>query len=240
MLKVSLHHASPDEVSPKNVLGRLDIGYAKLDALAEYKTVMVKAGVGELSAVRIHEYPRWSASIWDLVARAICWSLYGVEELLPLGEVRKGAFVSDLTAIVQHWPDGREVGRATIGTAHVKMRKTRCNYTAIFEDDLTGRHESGVFRYAFAPLDHWDLLARAYALTFNGCQELPPRPPICAPISVETDDGPYVPIDALREPARTGFLRWVAKQRIKPVSLAIIDGPCVPEEQYARFLCKAV
>lgn len=75
MLKISLHHARPGHENARNVLGRLDIGYAKLDALADYKLVMTVAGVGEMPPARITDYPRWSASVWDLVARAICMCL---------------------------------------------------------------------------------------------------------------------------------------------------------------------
>lgn len=53
MLKVTLHYATPARVSAQNLLGRLDIGYAKLDAYADYKAVMFTAGVGEQPPVQL-------------------------------------------------------------------------------------------------------------------------------------------------------------------------------------------
>jgi transposase-like protein len=227
VLKVTLHHAALRDVSPRNVIGRLDIGYARLDSMADYKTAMTIAGIGESATARIENYPRWSASIWDLVARAICCSLTGGKEVLSGVEYqRTGAFIDHLTAVIQHWPDGFAVGRATIGTATVTMRKAaRCCYTAIFEDDLTGRHASDLFRHAPKVLTPWDLLARAYAQTVTGADQMPERPSLYAPIAFESSDGPVVPVNTLREPAHSGLLRWIRKKGISTMLTEVVAGP---------------
>jgi len=41
MLKVTLHNSKPGRTSPHNLLGKLDIGYATLSSMAEYKAVML-------------------------------------------------------------------------------------------------------------------------------------------------------------------------------------------------------
>jgi hypothetical protein len=143
MLKVSLHFATPGMVSARNVLGRVDIGYARLDATADYKAVLQTSGLGEAAPVSLKDYPRWSASVWDLVARVVCLSVYRREAVWPaeLPLESKGAFLENLTAVVEHWPDGFETRRATVATAHLTMRRRRCHYKATFEDDLTGKRE---------------------------------------------------------------------------------------------------
>ena len=37
MLKVTLHNSKPGRTSPNNLLGKLDIGYAMLSSIGEYK-----------------------------------------------------------------------------------------------------------------------------------------------------------------------------------------------------------
>ena len=88
MLKVTLHNSTPSRASDRNVLGRLDIGYAKLDARADYKAVMFIAGVGEQRPVQLLDYPRWSASVWDLVTRVLalrveCGAIAALARLHP-------------------------------------------------------------------------------------------------------------------------------------------------------------
>ena len=100
MLKVTLHHATPARVSAQNILGRLDSGYARLDATADYKAVMQTSGLGEQSPITLSDYPRWSASIWDLVARIVCLGINRREAIWPteIPQQRRCAFIDDMTA----------------------------------------------------------------------------------------------------------------------------------------------
>lgn len=242
MLKVTLHYATPARVSAQNLLGRLDIGYAKLDAYADYKAVMFTAGVGEQPPVQLLGYPRWSASVWDLVARVACISLNG-SETFPRGDLsrgRKGAFIEDMTAVIEHWPDGLGIRRSTIGTAHIQMRRRRCQYKAVFEDDILGKRESSVFGHAPEGLSPWDLLARAYTWTAHERFELPARPPLYTPIPVQQGLGSYVPLDTVAEPAFTGIRRWLAKRGLSTTTVDLIGGPCVTEACFVDFLRIAV
>src|SRR5687768_10383817 len=99
MLKVFLHNAAPGGTTQFNSLGRLDIAYERLDIVADYKACLTVAGRGDLPLVFVKEYPRWTASIWDLVTRAICMSLYGDERLPEIAHSRRGAFAEMLTAV---------------------------------------------------------------------------------------------------------------------------------------------
>jgi hypothetical protein len=245
MLKVTLHAATPRSASARNLLGRLDIGYATLDASADYKAVMLSVGVGEHAPVALKGYPRWSASIWDLVSRVACLSLSHREEVWPaeMPNTRTGAFIENLTALVEHWPDGSDTRRSSVGTAHLAMTSTRCNYRATFTDDILGSETSDVFRHTPKALMPWDLLVRAYAFTSTGSFKLPPRPTLYTPIPLDQAGKSFVCLDTVAEPARTGCYRWLAKRGMKESELPAVDGvtsPCITEEQFVEFLRKAV
>jgi hypothetical protein len=242
MLKVTLHAAKPRDANAQNLLGRLDIGYAKLDAIADYKGVMLTMGLGEQAPVKLTGYPRWSATLWDLVARMACLSTNRKEAVWPaeMPVERTGAFVRDLTALVEHWPDGLDTRRATVGTAHIAMTSRRCNYRALFTDDILGETTSEVFRHTPKALNHWDLLSRAYAKASTDTFALPPRPTLYVPIPFEHDSASYVSLETVSEPARSGCFRWLNKRRIDTVTVPVVDGPCVTEALFVEFLRKAV
>lgn len=76
MLRISVHAGLPSGASRYNRSDWLDIGYERLDADAEYKIVLFQAGIGACEPILLTGYPRWSASLWDLIARAIaCGSI---------------------------------------------------------------------------------------------------------------------------------------------------------------------
>lgn len=242
MLKVSLHFATPATVSPENVIGRLDIGYAKLDAHADYKAVMFTAGLGEHPPIQIYDYPRWSGSVWDLVARAICKSLNDREVLRPMAmPARRCAFIDDMTAMIEHWPDGVDTKRATIGIAHIKMCRRRGNYIAMFNTDVEGDvQETSVFTYKPKILKPWDLLSRAYAWSVDESFELPLRPDLYVPIPIQDCGMSLVNLSTVSEPAYSGILKWLHKKNIKTITSEFVAGPCVTEQNFVTFLRTAV
>jgi hypothetical protein len=75
MLRVSIHAGPLREISRFNRVDWVDIGYDQLGVLANYKVVLFNVGEGVSSPVRLSSYPRWSASLWDLTARAIALGL---------------------------------------------------------------------------------------------------------------------------------------------------------------------
>lgn len=240
MLKVFLHNGTPDRASPFNQLGRLDIGYETLDIHADYKAVLRVAGVGEFPPVQLNGYPRWTASVWDLVMRTLAMCIHREEAFPALDFTRRGAFAQNLTAIVQHWPDGLEQGRSTVGTAHIRMTRRRCRYVATFEDDILGEQTSMEFAHTPDVLMPWDLLARSYAWTSHGRASMPPRPELYMPLPYEQDGQVVVSVDTVREPARTGLYRWMLSKGVSPFLVPNISGTSITEADYVSFLRKAV
>ncbi len=243
MLKVSLHFATPATVSPENILGRLDIGYDRLDAMADYKAVLSITGEGENAPIQIKDYPRWSASVWDLVARAICKSIHHGEHITPVDTkaVRQFAFIDNMTALIEHWPDGLDTRRSTIGTAHIQMLSRRGNYRATLGTDVAGDlRTSTIFAHRPRRLEPWDLLARAYAWTFNEGADLPPRPRLYVPIPIRDGPQSLVSLDTVSEPSYSGIMKWLTKRNFETVRSDVVDGPCVLESQFVQFLKTAV
>lgn len=241
MIRVTLHHSPPSRISANNVLGRLDIGYAKLDALADYKAVMVAAGIGELPPIHLSRYPRWSASVWDLIVRVACVATGHAETLPPFEDSggRGGAFMENLTAQAERWPDGVRTEKSLLGIAHVRMRSRRREYTASFEDDILPVFESTVFTHTPKMLDGWGLMVRAFAWAASERFELPPRPKLYVPIPMTHGDESVVALDTLQEPARTGIRRWLSRSGIPTVASDLVSGPCVTESQFVEFLRSA-
>lgn len=242
MLKVTLHHATPARVSAQNILGRLDIGYARLDATADYKAVMQTSGLGEQSPITLTDYPRWSASIWDLVARIVCLGINRCEAIWPaeIPHQRRCAFIDDMTALVEHWLDGVHTRRASVGSAHLAMLRRKGRYEATFTDDILGSRTSEVFAHTPEALNAWDLLVRAYAWMMTETFVLPPRPQLYVPIPVPHAGDSYVGLDTVKEPARSGIRRWLSRRGIPPVSVDLLGGECVTEKNFVEFLRRAV
>lgn len=241
MLKVFLHSSAFRQLSSSNLIGRLDIAYEELAVYADYKVAMVQAGVGERPIAFIRDYPRWSASVWDLVARAICVCLHDVEQLPSLPRLRSGPFMQYLTAGIEHWPDGFSSGRSTIGVAQITMCRKRRQYNMKFEDDIMGVTEGRSMVYTpRGELNAWDLLARAYSWARHGSQELPPRPSLAMPPKLEVDGETWVPIEHVAEPALTGLRRWMDKECIPLVPLTDHKGHFVRGDHFSKFLNRAV
>ena len=242
MLQVTLHFATEQTANFHNRIGWLDIGYEKLAEFADYKAKLFVTGIGELPTIHVQRYPRWSASVWDLVLRVIVQGLYASEEFkLDVPVKRKGAFIDQLFATIEHVADGVDGRRSHVGTASLVMRRTRCNYVATVEDDFCGSKESEVFRHTPDRLMHWDLFARGIAMALTGRQEMPSRPPLSLPATfVDTDEKKYVPLSRLSEPARSAFPRWLAKKGVEPTMHPSSLRGLVPEGLYVEFLRTAI
>ncbi len=84
MLKVTVELWPSGREAGKRVIATADIGRIKDGALADYEVALEErllGCVGDIAFVR--NYPRWSASVWDLIARAIGSALTGGKEQLP-------------------------------------------------------------------------------------------------------------------------------------------------------------
>lgn len=84
MLRVTVELLPGGFDSAKRVIATADIARMRDGATADYEVRLredLLAGVGERATVA--NYPRWSASVWDLVARCIATSLNDGREELP-------------------------------------------------------------------------------------------------------------------------------------------------------------
>jgi orotate phosphoribosyltransferase len=177
MLKVSLHAGPLSGISQFNQLGRLDIGYETLAPKATYKAVLFARGEGALPLVRLEGYPRWSGSIWDLVARAIALSLTKREELLPMAEpAERPAYAEAMCAVIDHVPRGVERYRARLGTVILLKAGRKGCYRASLQEDCFEDRPEVFFMHRPKRLVHWDLLARAVNWSLANQEHLPERP----------------------------------------------------------------
>jgi len=80
MLKITVS-LIPGGQGTERQLGELHISNVRGGALADYKCVLSGDDLPEPVLVHLGRYPRWSSSVWDLVARAIAKSLSGQERL---------------------------------------------------------------------------------------------------------------------------------------------------------------
>lgn len=67
--------------SGKIEIATADIGRVRTDRLCDYEVDLHEDRLGAMGSSSVSQYPRWSASIWDLVLRAIAVGLTGSETL---------------------------------------------------------------------------------------------------------------------------------------------------------------
>lgn len=84
MLRVTVEPWPGGRESGKRVIAIADIGKVKDGALADYEVHLEESTLGDVGNIAtVCECPRWSASVWDLVARCIAAALNGGQEGLP-------------------------------------------------------------------------------------------------------------------------------------------------------------
>ena len=85
MLRVTVELWPGGRESGRRVLATADIARIKSGAHADYEVDLREALLGDVGdTATVREYPRWSASVWDLVGRCIATALNGGREELPL------------------------------------------------------------------------------------------------------------------------------------------------------------
>lgn len=233
MLKVLIHSGTIATRCAANELAVLDIAYANRDALADYFVALSLRGEGEVEPDKVTNYPRWSASLWDLTARALTRVLYR-NDLAPSSGTpdRRCAYATRICAVVERVTLGeRGVELATVEIAQTGTQ--RGVYTAQFEEDILGKRTAN-FSYGLKSLNPADLLLRAICWSLYGTDVLGPRPVLPLPPSMRIDGVDRFHIDALAEPARTGFLRHMGANfpQTNP------PDPLPKAEDYVLFLMK--
>ncbi len=247
MLRVSIHAGPLAAVSRFNRIDWVDIGYERLDALADYKVAHFSIDQGAASPVLLRNYPRWSSSLWDLVARAIAKALSPTPEarddVAPPMEAPKpgAAFADAVSAVIEHAPLAGRPGRRLGAMEVLRHPRTRAIYRARVDEDL--QPSLSTLPFAFAPrvLCPAELVMRAAMMRVSGqAVAMPPRPALCLPTPRLVDGKPYVAVRQLPEPARTGFLRWLHHHSEAPRQMKDAPDGLAPEAMFTLFLQKAV
>nr|WP_081071676.1 hypothetical protein [Burkholderia cepacia] len=84
MLRVTVELWPGGSESSKRVIATADIGRIKDGKLADYKVYLQEGLLGDVGDVAyVRRYPRWSATVWDLVVRCLSAALNGGKEKLP-------------------------------------------------------------------------------------------------------------------------------------------------------------
>jgi hypothetical protein len=232
MLKVTIYCGKLAARSAQNQLATVDIAYARRDALADYLVALNQRSMGERAPNVVKSYPRWSASLWDLGARALARVLYDADEVPSSGTPdRRCAYATRVCASIERMLAGDR--GAELATAEIfQTGKQRGVYTAVFEEDILGARTSE-FVFGRKALDPVELLLRAICWTYYGTDTLGPRPALAVPLTVKVEGEDRFDVAALPEPARTGFTRYMVEAR--PEGLE----PFARADDYVRFLMQA-
>ncbi len=84
MLRITVELWPSGRESGCRVIATADIGRIQNGAHADYEVRLDESPLGNVGDVAtVREYPRWSASMWDLVARCIAAALSSGREELP-------------------------------------------------------------------------------------------------------------------------------------------------------------
>ncbi len=247
MLHVSVHAGRLDQISRFNRTDWLDIGYEKLAEEATYKILLFNVDEGARDPVYLRDYPRWSASLWDLVARSIALArsplLDKVEEVVP--EIVPGgkrcAFARAVSVVIEHHPTRGMPGRRLGAMEILQHKRVRGLYRATVEEDLQPPRSTVPFLHRPSFLYPVELVLQAalWRLGTDGTT-LPPRPPLYLPNTMLYDGLPYVVIHKIMEPARTGFLRWLRRESEPPVPYWNARDGIAPEASFQKFRQVAV
>jgi hypothetical protein len=232
MLKVSIHAGKLSDRCIQNQIAVLDIAYEKRAAMSDYVVALQLNQQGETEPGRVKDYPRWAGSLWDLVARALTRALYKDDKAPPTPRVdRRCAYATKMCAVIQH-VGVDERGTQLANVEILQQGTTRGEYTADFTEDILGER-SAKFEYGCKVLNPADLLLRAICHALWGRDVLGPRPALILPPSMLIDGKDRFDIQALAEPARTGFIRHRA------MCLPLAQPEPLPLAQdYVNFLLK--
>jgi hypothetical protein len=81
MLRVTVEIVPGGRESGKRTLAVAEIGNIGGASLAHYHVEVSDENPGRLKEADVRSYPRWSASVWDLVLRCAAKAMYGKEQL---------------------------------------------------------------------------------------------------------------------------------------------------------------
>lgn len=234
MIRVVMFTGDLANRNPGKQLAVLDVAYAKKGHLSNYLVAMSLRGVGEVAPDFVVNYPRWSASLWDLTARALTRILYRADQAPGLAEPdRRCAYATQVCAIIEK-ATLTERG-VELGTVEIAQKSgLRGHYTASFTEDIMGAREAH-FQYGLKSLNPADLLLRAICWALYDQDTLGPRPKLMIPPTLQLDGADHFHLESLAEPAKTGFLRYMGDRS----SADKVMSPMPAAKDYVRFLMES-
>lgn len=231
MIRVIIFSGDLASRNPGKQLAVLDIAYAKQAQLSNYLVALSLRGVGEVVPDAVSNYPRWSASLWDLIARALTRVLYRNDQAPALDKPdRRCAYATHICAVIEK-ATLAERG-VELGTVEIAQDSgLRGHYTVNFTEDILGPREAH-FEYGLKSLNPADLLLRAICWSLYGKDNLGPMPRLMLPPTLKLGGVEHFHLEALSEPAKTGFLRHISASAGAPAT----PDPMPKAEAYVHFL----
>ncbi len=189
-------------------------------------------------------YPRYSGSLWDLVARCIALSLSDAhvadkDELRPYADMADHcASAARVCAIIDHRSGGKSRAVTRLGTAEIIESPSRRGvYVLNFSEDILGSRTTSGFRHTPGFMRFSDLLMRASLMhLYRDAANFPGRPKLHVPVTFLYGGERYINPDALPEPSRTAFRRWMLRENLEPFEVPSFKGPLMEEDAYFHFL----
>lgn len=249
MIKLSIFAGPLESANQHTRLAWLDLAYQDVKPYATYKTCLFQNGHGCSPTYSLSNYPRWSSSIWDLMARAISICLNASKEDSPenletlpepINSSKTLAFADELSVTVEHHSGGKVTRVRTICTMSIKRGRKKGSYVASLTDNM-GQSFNGVeIAYRPSVFQPALLVAKVACQHLHGdSSNLPPRPKLALPAPQKEAGYTWICVHAVREPAKSGFLRWLSESNI-PLITSDQYGEVVGADYYAQFLAESI
>ena len=248
MLKVSIHAGPLESANLNTRRAWLDLAYHEVGPYSDYKACLFQNGKGCGPTLFLRRYPRWSASIWDLVVRALCICLNsdrGAEgdlEHLPLAMAgsKALAFADELSVVVEHHAGDKVTRIRTLCSMHIKRGRKKGLYVASLSDNLGQSFQNIEVLYRPAVFEPALLVAMVACKHLHSDEtSLPARPLLMLPIVQEEAGQKWGAPHTVREPAKSGFLRWLAESKVTCVQSDTM-GEVVNADYFAQFLVESL
>ena len=237
MLKLHIYAGTRKTAVLSKPLAVLDIGYLTKGVIASYVTALRVSGHGYFGGVTLDNYPRWSAPRWDLVARCLCRCLFLRDYPLPVGApAKRPAFVDNLFGLLEEWDEDGTGGREAGWLELTRVPKSRCGYTAVFQENSLPKVRVAAFPYGPEALNPADLVLRAICQGLFKCDGPAEKPRAWIPDLYAQDGGEHLRLSDVPEPARSEMVRHLNLPWHGRLAVASAPPTLVPVEQAIAFL----
>jgi hypothetical protein len=240
MLRLHIHIGSLAGACDANTLAVLDIGYLYKADVATFACLLTTKGAGDRGPEYVSNYARWSASRWDLVARALCQCVHRQAAPRTVAEsVARPAFADRLCAVLTDVDSTGSVGRGMGSLEITRVKGSRRQYTAVLREDAMPVVRVPAFNHGPAALSAPDLVMRAINWALHHCEVPGPKPRPWLPPLIHKDGKDHVRLLDIPEPARTALMRHCELPLHARLEVPTHDPVLVDAEDVANFLEQA-